>query len=158
MTDAHEGYDEPVREEDIPRPKVVGPSQSGDQVDVFSGLHMPLGGTIWTELKNGEVDGREWQLMPGDNFLARDLWDDVKALPGIVARMDHGAIKPGYTSKLHDAEMLLAPAPRSYIRSLSAKATRIGDDQLFGGKRGSQGASPEARLRALEAKIRQLKG
>lgn len=148
---------EPILTEDgaeIPRPKRAART-APNQVTVFSGLHYPIGGTIWTELDNGEVDGRQWSLAPGDNFMDEDLWKIVKELPGVIARMDTGHIKPAHESTIHDAEMLLAPAPRSYIRLLSAKAQRIQDGQLFGVE-GGKGASPEARLRALEAKIRQL--
>lgn len=140
--------------QEMPTPRKPS-SKGGDEVKVHSSLHHPLGGTVWRELPNGKSEGFDWKLMPGDNFIDRDLWKEICDLPGIVSRLDRRELRTDYESTIQDAELILAPAPRTYIRRLSAKATRIQDGQLYGNE-GGKGASPRARLKALEAKVREL--
>lgn len=155
--------DEPqqITEADIPRPgKPV--SQGGDEVQIFSACHYPINGTIWIEVPGQSTpDGIHWEIKPGDNFMRREVWDRIKDLRAIVSRMDHREIRAGYTSKMSDAEMLVAPAPRSLIRRLSAKAARIPDGQQFD-KANTHAVlnddNAQHRLRKLEAEFRKLTG
>lgn len=135
-------------------------SQGGDEIVVFSGLHHTLNGTIWvTNTHTNTPEGLHWELRPGDNFLAAELWAELRDLPQIKSRLDHGELKPKYEGKLADLENLLAPAPRSYIRRLSAKAVRIPDGQLYDRNQQfrSLDSASESRLRALEQQFAALR-
>lgn len=146
-------------EEHEPKTIAKPKSDGGDEILVFSAMHYPLNGTIWEEPETpgARSNGVHWNLQPGDNYIRRDVWEKVAKLEAIVSRLDHGDIKVSHTSTMLDAERLLEPAPRSLIRRLSARATRIEDGQDFGAG-AAAGASPEARLRQLEAQIRKMQG
>lgn len=108
--------------------RVTKPTTS-DTVDVWSELPHPL---VWTSTQMVEVNGdrapiqHKMVVLPGQNRVDRELWEQAKQAKPIQQRLDARTIGEGVIRRVKLEEIAAGePAPKSFVRQTLSKQSKM---------------------------------